>query len=196
VTLEIDSGDYIPEKLRSLEVYPKLQSMMNHVLVNALEEFKDVRFKYRGPDVVSGEAIQEIIRELGFSYISSVMQTITNYQFNTLLSFLALINQLKGSRDGLVLVLRLLGFDAVIQEWWQQSPPGEPYTFQIVILLDNSIVADPFLTLARLQQFIREYVFPVISNIDFKFTFAFASKNVTVAGFTKARYTGQIMAAI
>jgi hypothetical protein len=193
---EIESLNYVPEKLRSLELYPKLQAMMNYVLDGALVDFKDVRFKYRGPDVVSGEAIQEIINELGFSYISSVMQTITNYEFNTLLSFLALINQLKGSRDGLVLVLRLLGFDAVIQEWWQSAPQGEPYTFQIVILLDNSIVTDPFVTLDRVKQFIREYVFPTISNIDFKFTFAFASKNLTVAGFTKARYTGRIMTAI
>lgn len=193
---EIDSLQYVAEKLRNEELYPKVQSMMNYILDNALVEFEDVRFKYRGPDVVSGQVIQEIINELGFEYISNVMQTITNYEFNTLLEFIGLINLLKGSKQGLSLVLKLLGFDAIITEWWETSPRGQPWTFIITVVMNSSFVEDPVLTLSKVKLFIREYVFPTIFNIDFQFNFNFASRNVNFGGFHRAHYSGAIMATL
>jgi hypothetical protein len=193
MTSEIDSIIYVPEKLREFELYPKIQAMLNYIMEGYFTEIEDVRYKYRGPDIVRDEVIQEIINELGFKYISNVMQTITNYEFNILLEFLGLINLLKGSKEGLQLVLKLLGFEAIISEWWELNPVGVPYTFIITIIMDGSFIQDPVLTLNKVKDFIREYVFPTIQNIDFQFNFNFAQKNVNFGGFWKAKYSGSII---
>jgi hypothetical protein len=193
---EIDSIVFVPEDLQQLELYPKLQGMMNHIIDNALVEFEDVRYKYSGPDVVREEVISEIIKELGFSYITEIMSTLTGYEFNTLLEFVGLINLLKGSREGLELVLKLLGLDALIQEWWEQSPTGEPDTFIITVIMNTTYVTDPLATLNKVKDFVKEYVYPTISNIDFRFTLSFAEKNCNFGAFSKAYYYGQIQAAL
>lgn len=82
-------------------------------------QFEDVRYKYRQASAVRQRVITEIINELGFGYISDLMETTKNPQSNTLLVFTSLINSLKGSRQGLELILQLLGIGVIVTEWWQ-----------------------------------------------------------------------------
>ena len=188
--------ELVPEKLRDKELYPKFAEMVDYIVKNFAEEFEDVKYKYRGPDVVREDVIKEIISELGFSYIRSVMDTLTNFQFNTLLQFVSLINLLKGSRQGLELVLLLLGFDSFIQEWWEKNPKGTPYTFEIVVIMDENQVTDVFETLARVQVFARAYVFPVIENVDFRFSVSFGERSITHAGWWRSVYSNKAGAPI
>ena len=183
---------FIPKNLREMELYPKLAEMMNYIITNSEAEIADVKYKWTHPEFVRQEVIQEVIKELGFQYISSVMDTITNFEFNTLLSFLSLINLLKGSRTGFELVLILLAFDSAISEWWEKIPQHEVYTFEVIIIMDSNKVPNVFKTLDQVKIFAREYVFPIIENIDFRFSFSFAEKNLTVAGFFKPHYFGII----
>lgn len=190
-----DVEQFIPENLREVELFPKIQELAKYVLDKSVDEMKDFRLKYRGPDQVSEETIKEILYELGYDYIVSVMDTITNFQFNTLLSYVSLISQLKGSRKGLELVLKLLGFDSIIKEWWEDpNNLGEPWTYEIVIIANSSNVPDIFDTLEKVQIFSRNYVFGQISNIDIRFAFEnFAEKAPIMGGFVKARYFGRII---
>lgn len=192
---DFDATKFIPEKLREdYELYPKLVDMLNYIVQGYAEEFKDIRLKNSGPDEVSEEVIKEIIRELGFDYITSVMDTITGFQFNSLLEFISLVNLLKGSRTGFELILKLLGFDSVITEWWEMYPKGQPQTFNIVVIMNNTFIPDVQATLDQVKIFSRAYVFPTISNIEFRFGFSFGEKNVTFFGFFKPNYYGKILA--
>lgn len=186
------SINYLAENLRDAELYPKITGMIDYIVSNFEEEFNDVKNKYKNPDLVSNEVIKQIIDELGFNYISSVMDTITNYQFNSMLDFLGLINLLKGSRTGLELVLKLLGFDSVITEWWEKEPKGIPDTYDITVVLNSSTVEDPYATINKIKIFSLHYVYPLIENVDFRSSFSVASKNVTIAGFYKLMYSGEI----
>jgi hypothetical protein len=116
------------------------------------------------------------------------MGTINGVQFNSLIDFISLLNLLKGSRTGLELVLKLLGFDSSIKEWWQFDPPHDPYTFEIIVTMDANLVPDIFNTLNKVELFCRAYVFPEVENIDFRFSLSFAEKNLTIAGFFAANY--------
>jgi len=192
----IDSTRFYPEKLReNFELYPKVIEITNHIIDGFFTEFDDTKFKYRGPDVVREEVIKEIIEERGFGYIKSIMDTISNFEFNVLLDFLGLINLLKGSRQGLELILKILGMDAVVTEWWEQSPQAAPQTYVITILMNTSYIADPLVTLEAIIVFCKHYVYPIIENIDFKFQLVFATANANFAGFGKSRYSGQIIGA-
>ena len=197
MSLSFDKNNFaaieaIPENLRSLELYPKISGMMDYIVKQYAAEFEDVRYKYRGPDKVRDIVIKEIITELGFKYIADVMGTISNFEFNTFLQFVSLINLLKGSRVGLELVLKLLGFDTIIKEWWEQSPEHPVYTFEIVVIMDSNKVTDAQATLDKVKIFARAYVFPLIENIDFRFSLNIGARNLTPAGFFKLHYSTEI----
>lgn len=186
-------GQFIPENLKDFELWPKIQEMMQYILDNAVEEMEDFRLKYKGPDQVRDEVIREILIEQGWNYIVDIMDTIENFEFNTLLSYVSLISQLKGSRKGLELVLRLLGFESIIQEWWEDPDNiGEPWTYEITVLVNASNVPDIFATIAKVEEFSRNYVFAQISNIDVQFLFEnFAEKGTIMGGFIKPTYSGK-----
>jgi hypothetical protein len=124
------------------------------------------------------------------------MDTITDFEFNTLITYVSLISQLKGSRKGLELVLRLLGFESVIREWWEAPDPvdqGEPWTYELKILVNASNVPDIFTTLQKVEVFSRNYVFAQISNIDVQFLLDnFAEAIPIMGGYVKPHYFGRI----
>ena len=180
-----NSISYVAEKIRDQEIYPKVTEMLDFIISNFEAEMVDVKNKWTDPNALSEDTIKEIIKELGFTYIKNVMDTITNFQFNTLLQFVSLIGLLKGHRDGLELVLKLLGFDSIIVEWWETTNE-EPWTFEIIILMNSTFVPDIFKTLDKLKIFISNYVFPTISNIDFRFNLdTFGERAAIIAGFVK-----------
>ena len=181
-----ESITYIAQKVRDQELYPKVAEMIDFIVAGFEDEIQDVKKKWTGPDVLREETVKQVIEELGFAYIRDVMDTITNFEFNTLLSYVSLISLLKGSREGYELVLKLLGFDSIILEWWEVDPEEEPWTFEIVIIMNTTFVPDVFATLDKVQIFTRHYVFPIISNIDFRFNLdTFAERAAIIAGFVK-----------
>lgn len=187
------SLEFLAESLQDEELFPKVSSMLDYIIDNFETELEDVQFKHRGPGVVREEMIKEIIIELGFEYIKDIMDTIDNFEFNILLDFVSLLNLLKGSRDGLELVLRLLGLDSVVREWWEQDPQKEPHTFDLTVIMNTTFIPDVEETLERVQVFVRNYVFPKLDVIDFSFLFdSFLEKNINLAGFVKMKLTGTI----
>jgi hypothetical protein len=186
---------FIPENLQEYPLWPKLTELMKYILDNGIEEMKDFREKYTGPDQVSEDVVKEILIEQGFSYIVDIMDTITDFEFNTLITYVSLISQLKGNRKGLELVLRLLGFESVIREWWEDPDAlGEPWTYELTVLANASNVPDIFTTLQKVEIFSRNYVFAQISNIDIQFILENFAEAVPIAGgYIKPKYFGRII---
>ena len=186
--------DYLDD-LEDFELYPKVQEMAQYVVQRYDEEIKDFRLKYRGPDEVREQVIKEILKELGYDFIVSVMDTINDFEFNTLLGYVSIIANLKGHRNGLEIVLRLLGFSSIIKEWWEDpNDLGEPLTYEITIIVSDSSVPDLFETLLRVQEFARNYVYAKIANIDIRFEIEdFATKAPILGGFSRPVYRGNII---
>lgn len=186
------SIDFLPFAQKQYELYPKIGQMLDYIMSKAVVELEDVKYKYSRPDAVSSEVIKQIVQELGYQYIRDVMDTLENFEFTALLDFLSLISLLKGSRQGLELILKLLGFDSIIKEWWEIDPVRPVYTYELIIIMDTTFVPDIFGTLDKIKIFARQYVYPTLSNIDFRFNLSFAQKNVNFAGFWRLHYGGRI----
>lgn len=188
-----NSINFVPQNLQQQELYPKIAEMLDYIIDNFETELEDIKFKYRGPSVVREDVIKEIIIELGFEYIKDIMDTIDNFEFNVLLDFISLLNLLKGSREGLELVLKLLGFDSVVTEWWQKDPQGTPHTFDLNVIMNTTYINDVEETLEKVQIFVRNYVFPILETIDFVFAFdSFLEKNANFMAFVKMTVYGTI----
>ena len=187
------SLEFLPEGIVSQELYPKICAMVDHIVQNFESQLEDTKYKFYGNSTAREAVIKEIIIELGFDYIRQVMDTLANFEFTQLLNFLSLINLLKGSRNGLELVLKFLGFDSIIYEWWETSPRGEADSFDLTIIVANSTVPNLNATVDKVKIFTRHYVYPKLNIVDFRFTVALASKNLTMAGFARTFYTGTII---
>jgi len=190
------SADLLVSSIKKdTQLWTKIRSMLQYVIDQTASELADVKYKVKDPNQLSQDAVKEIIKEEGFKYIVSVMDTINNFEFNTMVFFIDLINQLKGHRRGLELVLKLLGFDSIIREWWEDpSALGDPLTYEITVFVNSSFVPDIFLTLEKVQEFSRNYVLAQISNVDVQFLFErFASKAPIMAGFSKQKFIGHII---
>jgi len=187
--------NFISEHKRNKELWVKVNTLITYIVAGAVDELKDIRYKVTNSAELSDDAIKEILREQGFKYITDVMDTINGFNFDVMISFMDLINQLKGTRKGMSLVLNLMGFDSIIKEWWEDAENlQEPWSYEIIILVDNSIVPDIFTTIDKVKIFSEHYVLAKIANIDVRFlSERFAEVFPVMGGITKARFRGRII---
>lgn len=190
-----DIDKLISKHQRNKELWIKVNEMMKHVVSQAVLDLNDVKYKYTDTEQLGENAIKQTLVELGFSYIVDIMDTITGFEFNTMLAFAQYIGQLKGTRKGLELVLKLMGFDSVIKEWWEdRNNLGEPWSYEIIVIVDSSYVPDIFNTLDKVRIFSEHYVLAKISNIDVRFSSEqFAERSPVMAGFVHSHYSGIVV---
>lgn len=179
-------SEYIPKHLRETPLYTKVQELMLYVMEQSIIELKDVKYKYKDNTQLSSDAVKNTILEQGFGYIVDVMNTVENLEFNTMLSFMDVVNQLKGTRAGLELVLKLMGFDSIINEWWEDpSIEKDKWSYEIIVIFNSSNVPNIFDTVDKVREFSDNYVLGKISNIDIRFSATnFASIPAVMSGFT------------
>lgn len=53
------------------------------------------------------------------------------------------VHQKKGTVAALKAALQGLGYDIRVREWFQQTPRGDPYTFECYFIVDQVGIADP-----------------------------------------------------
>ena len=123
------------------------------------------------------------------------MNTMEGLEFNTMLSFMDVVNQLKGTREGLELVLKLMGFDSIVNEWWEdEGLDKDPWTYEIIVIVNSSNVPDIFNTIEKVREFSDNYVLSKISNINVRFSAdKFAEIGAIMGGFAKPTYFGHII---
>lgn len=167
---------YIPNKLKESPLYIKITDLLDDVQTQNDTDFKDTFNKYRDIEDINIEGVKLIIKEFGYQYIVDVL-ALTDTQLVSMLGFLSLVHILKGHKSGVELVLRLLGYDYTIEEWWEDPTNikgfGYNYGFDygqkdlapgesIITLLDSDVSSD---IIARIQIFLDNYVFYNIVTI-------------------------------
>lgn len=196
---ELDSSiQLIAKDLREDEFFQKFTELLDFIVNEYKDDFKDVKFKYLDSTQLREQTIKEIIKELGFDYIQKLMDTLTNIEFNVLIDFVSLIGLLKGTRSGLQTVLSLIGLDTVIQEWWEDpSEQKEELTFDLTVFVTSSSVPDIDETIERVRIFVRHYVLPKLNVVEFRFVLgSFLERSIAIGGFAKYRTFGNIFAEI
>jgi hypothetical protein len=111
------SISYIPKGLVSQELYPRICDIIDDVISKNETEFRDILNKYKDYDNMSGEAVQETLKEFGYESIIKILN-LPDSTSARLGYFLNAISLLKGHKEGVKLVCRLLGGNAVIKEWF------------------------------------------------------------------------------
>lgn len=159
---------------------------MLYTVNQSIDELKDVKYKYKDNTQISSDAVKNTILEQGFGYIVDVMNTVDNLEFNTMLSFMDVVNQLKGTRAGLELVLKLMGFDSIIAEWWEDpAVEKDKWSYELIVIFNSSNVPNIFDTLDKVKVFSDNYVLGKISNVEIRFSAEkFASIPAVMSGFT------------
>lgn len=190
-----DLRKFVADSLKDAELSVKLNEMMTYIMTSVMVELNDTKFKNTNPESLSNETIKNIIAEQGYDYIVGVMDTLNGFQFNKMLYFLDVINELKGTRKGLELVLRLMGFDSIIKEWWQDAQfDQDPWTYEIIVIVNSSFVPDIFKTLDKVKEFSQNYVIAKVTNIELRFSAEnFAQVAPLLGGFVTSTYRGRIL---
>lgn len=141
--------------------------------------FYELINKYQNTAELPLEMLKEFIREQGYGYILDLVVQ-DEKTVKLLWYMLVLIHQLKGSREGLLLVLSLLedNFDpskTTITEWYETLPVGRPNTFTLETTIDIAKLGDGFFS--RFETFLANYVYPemlsmrVNYNVDGRITY-------------------------
>jgi len=149
--------DYLPDYLKENDFFVLITDLLDWLFDEELSiENLSPSEKYN-LDVTDEDGLKEIMAELGFDYISDVVN-LTKEELKTLVQHTFLLHYLKGTRTGLELALKLLGIEHTVEEWFEMDPPGDPYTFNLVI--DMPLNQVPEQVLDKLRTFFRSYVFP------------------------------------
>lgn len=170
------------QPLYAEKIIPLLDTCLsnNFVLSNKVANaFYELINKYQNTAELPLEMLKEFIREQGYGYILDLVVQ-DEYIIKLLWYMLVLIHQLKGSKEGLLLVLSLLesNFDpnqTNITQWYETIPVGRPNTFTLETTIDVAKLGDGFFS--RFEKFLDNYVYPemiamkVNYNVDSRITY-------------------------
>jgi len=125
--------------------------------------FYELANKYQHTDELPVENLKEFIREQGYGYILDLVVQVDAESVKLLWYMLVLIHQLKGSKEGILLVLSLFdeNFDptkTTITEWHEMTPVGRPHTFALETAVDISRLGEGFFK--KFEKFLANYVYP------------------------------------
>lgn len=141
--------------------------------------FYELINKYQNTADLPLENLKEFIREQGYGYILDlVVQDEDNVK--ALWYILVLIHQLKGSKEGILLVLSLFDDDfdpskTTLTQWYETIPVGRENTFTLETAIDISKLGEGFFK--KFQTFIANYVYPELKalqvnyNVDGRITY-------------------------
>lgn len=191
----LDARKYYPEKLvDDALVEEGLDGIQHEIDIN---DYRDIRDKYRDFNSLGKEVLEEILREYGYDYITDVL-TLSEEEIRAFLGYIHIIKFLKGTKQGLEIVFRLIAEGYTIVEWWEFedggfdlmrlwglsndmafrsntlqasfiSPTIEPDTYYLQILFDEEKTKPE--TFEKLQIFLRQYIYPLLVKLDFRTLF-------------------------
>lgn len=163
--MALDVELFFPKKLREVGLYDQVLYAVAEIVRVAEIDLKDSVEKWYDFQVLPEDLLLEIVKEFGYDYITDVLD-LEESQLRQLVQLISLIHFMKGHRDGLILVLDLLGFvGSVVTEWWEKAPQGTPTTFDMELNLNTSTIDSA--AVPRLLNFIESYVYPVLEELTF-----------------------------
>lgn len=131
--MDIKSKNLIPEYLQNKEFYKHVSSVIDDIVAEYHDDIsKDVRNLYNitSPDFDPDQTLEH----LGFNEFFPFISSMTNKRASAAL--LANIYDMKGTKKGLEYILRLLGMEARLYEWYyinseyEKGNPEWPYTVE------------------------------------------------------------------
>lgn len=176
----ISSLKYLPPELQTNDYYIKICSLIDALLSDNSEYFDYERInlqesinKYKDYRNLRNSTIHQIVAEFGYQYIIDILE-LPESRLKNLIAYLSLINMLKGSKQGLELVLSLLGFEYEITEWWE-NPIKLPdrNTYSIDLIFVDMGFDSKFLT--NFRTFSKQYVYPLLTDMVTYFKFNWAA---------------------
>jgi len=181
---------FLPVNLRELPFWKMASELIDNANAEQLESLRLINEKYISS--INEGQIKAIFDEMGYSYLTQLMDTITNYDFTKILGFFAWVQYWKGSRQGYSLTLSLLGLNASIVEWWESGATYRPWTHDVSISVDESYIKDINKTLLEVINFTENYVYSKINSITLIYGRKgdYASANTKMAGWTKFVHYG------
>ena len=174
----INSIKYLPEALAKNDKFIKICSLIDCLISDNSKYFtyeknqlNAVINKYKDFRNLDNTTIHQVVKEFGYQYIIDILE-LPDSRLRDLVAYLSLINMLKGSRQGLELVLSLLGFQFDLLEWWEDPillPNKCTYALELTFI---DMGMDPTF-FEKFDQFSREYVYPILARllIYFKLTY-------------------------
>ena len=163
--MSLDVERFFPKELRDVGLFDQVLYAVAEIVRVAEIDLKDSVEKWYDFQVLPEDLLLEIVREFGYEYITDVLD-LDEARIRELTQLISLIHFLKGHRDGLILVLDLLGFvGSVVTEWWEKNPQGTPTTFDLELNLNVSSIDSA--AVPRLLTFMENYVYPVIEELTF-----------------------------
>lgn len=163
--MALDIEQFFPKKLREVGLYDQVLYAVAEIVRVAEIDLKDSVEKWYDFQVLPSDLLLEIVSEFGYDYITSVLD-LDEERIRQLSQLISLIHFMKGHKDGLVLVLDLLGFvGSIVTEWWEKEPQGTPTTFDLELNLNVSTIDSA--AVPRLLVFVENYVYPIIEELTF-----------------------------
>jgi hypothetical protein len=179
----------IPKDLRGEELYIEVYKVLDYLLREKDEMYYDARNKFCNRYNISSSALESFISEQGYKYITDVL-SLPKEKLLVVADFLNLIHFLKGTKEGLELILDLLGIVYVIKEWWEKDPKGEPYTFSLNVDFNLSTIKRD--SADKIQSFVRHYVFPKLEELVINYQAYMAAMEIGSNGVVDVEIEGEV----
>lgn len=156
--------DFFPEGLASEPLNDQiLYLVQNWIIANTEAAQKDSVGKYIDFSQISADLLPRIVSEMGYGYITDVLE-LPQSRLLQIMATLSLIHAMKGTKQGLLYVLNLLGFPgSTTTEWWETGGSGVPDTYDLNLDIDIQGLAGDEVT--RFLIFLRNYVYPILRNL-------------------------------
>lgn len=184
----------------------KLIPLMDYVLSNNYankkqlsEAYYQIVNKYVNTSDLNLESLTNYVKEMGYDYILNFFQPDEEGTRN-LVSFLAAVHFLKGSRKGLQLILNLMGIQPptnrdhrgnvipLIQDWYETMPLGVVNTFTLNVDSNSLVNNNNPQTYRNFKIFVANYVYP---EVNFKIIYTGdinLNINIDMQGTLKRKY--------
>lgn len=152
------------------KIIPMLDYFLSNNFVDSKklsEAYDELINKYTNTADLPADNIREYIKENGYEYVLNLLNP-NDTELKVVVYLLVLIHQLKGSKEGIKIVLSLFQSefsptDTVITEWFNTIPVGTENTFSIDTNVDIGKTGDEFFT--NFKTFIQNYVYPELSAL-------------------------------
>lgn len=168
------SNQWSNTPLYAEKIIPLLDTCLSNNFVlsdKVADAFYELTNKYQNTADLPLENLKEFIREQGYGYILDLV--IQDEQHIKLLWYLlVLIHQLKGTKEGLMLVLSLLTetFDPAqtrLIQWYESMPVGTPNTFKLETNINVAQLGGDFFS--KFQTFLSNYIYPEMLTLNLNY---------------------------
>lgn len=96
-----------------------------------------------------------VLGDAGWDFIGNGTTAIEDSKRRALLKEAVALHRIKGTPYAVKRALQLIGVNATLTEWWQNTPQDAPYTFKITATVTDQPAGAPAIDAARTQQIAR-----------------------------------------